>query len=577
MKLQSKCWLVTLLSLMCCCLSVTIVAQPPDLDSQVFRNGVAKDQPLATATRSGNEIKWAPKVPYESLVLTVSLPNGEVFRQEFGAGEAPVFKLIAENGGGLPDGSYHYELRLAPKIDEDVKKQLRQARENGNDAALERELKQSGKLPPGEIVQTGSFLIARGSVQVAKQEGGEKEEALQKVSARPAGNANNSRLLPASLAKFDQVIPDDLIVQGSACVGLDCVNNESFGFDTIRLKENNLRINFTDTSTTAGFPTNDWELTANDSASGGASRFSIRDVTAARDLFTVRAGAAANSIFVDSTGRVGFRTSTPVLDTHVTTGNTPAHRLEQNGSGGFTAQTWDVAGNEANFFVRDVTSGSRLPFRIRPGAPTSSLDISADGDVGIGTASPSEKLHMDVAGATSDVLLRQENDTRAWSLGINGASDFWRITDQTAGAARLVISNTGNIGLGGQTAPTSPIHHNNGATLSAGGLWLNSSSRTLKTNIRNLSSREAFTALQQMKPVTFQYKAEPGENHVGFIAEDVPDLIATRDRKNLSSMDVVAVLTQVVKEQQQLIADLKIKVDRLEKAQAKTARRAKKR
>ena len=61
-------------------------------------------------------------------------------------------------------------------------------------------------------------------------------------------------------------------------------------------------------------------------------------------------------------------------------------RLEQNNSGGFTAQTWDVAGNEANFFVRDVTGGSRLPFRIRPGAPTSSIDINASGNVGIGTA-----------------------------------------------------------------------------------------------------------------------------------------------------------------------------------------------
>ena len=37
---------------------------------------------------------------------------------------------------------------------------------------------------------------------------------------------------------------------------------------------------------------------------------------------------------------------------------------------------WDIAGNEANFFVRDVTGGSRLPLRIRPGAPTSSIDFS---------------------------------------------------------------------------------------------------------------------------------------------------------------------------------------------------------
>ncbi len=183
-------------------------------------------------------------------------------------------------------------------------------------------------------------------------------------------------------------------MQGSACVGLDCVNNESFGFDTIRLKENNTRIKFEDTSTGTGFPTTDWQLTANDSASGGANKFSIEDVTAATVPFTVTGSAPTNSIFVDSTGRLGLRTSTPVLDVHVNTSNTPAMRLEQNNSGGFTAQTWDVAGNEANFFVRDVTGGSRLPFRIRPGAPTSSIDINASGNVGIGTASPANKLHV---------------------------------------------------------------------------------------------------------------------------------------------------------------------------------------
>src|SRR6185436_4049046 len=220
-------------------------------------------------------------------------------------------------------------------------------------------------------------------------------------SGNTAARLRNHRASLFSSILFDQVIPDDLIVQGSACIGLDCVNNESFGFDTIRLKENNTRIKFDDTSVSAGFPANDWQLTANDSASGGASKFSIEDITGAKVPFTITAGASTNSIFVDSTGRVGFRTSTPVLDLHVNTSNTPALRLEQNNSGGFTAQTWDIGANEANFFVRDVTGGSKLSFRIRPGAPTSSVDISADGDVGIGTGSPSNKLHVLSSGSGS--------------------------------------------------------------------------------------------------------------------------------------------------------------------------------
>ena len=71
-------------------------------------------------------------------------------------------------------------------------------------------------------------------------------------------------------ALSDEVITQDLIVDGSACIGQDCVNGESFGFDTIRLKENNLRIKFDDTSVAASFPRTDWQLTANASANGRA-------------------------------------------------------------------------------------------------------------------------------------------------------------------------------------------------------------------------------------------------------------------------------------------------------------------
>lgn len=194
-----------------------------------------------------------------------------------------------------------------------------------------------------------------------------------------------SLLLLVGNAQADQVILDDLIVDGSACIGFDCVNGESFGFDTIRIKENNLRIRAVDTSSTASFPSNDWQITFNDSSNGGANKFSIDDIDGGRTPFTIEAGAPDNSLYVDDGGRLGLGTSTPVVDAHIVSGNTPTLRLEQNGSSGFTPQTWDVAGNEANFFIRDATNGSTLPFRIRPGAPSSAIDVSSSGDVGFGS------------------------------------------------------------------------------------------------------------------------------------------------------------------------------------------------
>ena len=53
-----------------------------------------------------------------------------------------------------------------------------------------------------------------------------------------------------------------------------------------------------------------------------------------------------------------------------------------------------------------------------------------------------------------------------------------------------------------------------------------------------------------MNPVQYQYKSDDlGDQHVGFIAEDVPDLVATPGRKGVSALDLVAVLTKVLQEQ----------------------------
>lgn len=251
----------------------------------------------------------------------------------------------------------------------------------------------------------------------------------------------------ASLASADQVILDDLIVDGSACIGQDCVNGESFGFDTLRLKENNLRIKALDTSSTASFPSNDWQITFNDSTNGGANKFSIDDVSGGRTPFTIEASAPSHSLYVDDGGRIGLGTSTPVADIHVKTGNTPTLRLEQDGSSGFTAQTWDVAGNEANFFIRDATNGSTLPFRIKPGAPSSSIYVDADGDVGMGAGtSPSVPLHIKRAAAAASTLLVLENNEAVRMQLVNtGSNQTWTVNARSSGAITFNHTGTGAV------------------------------------------------------------------------------------------------------------------------------------
>ncbi len=244
--------------------------------------------------------------------------------------------------------------------------------------------------------------------------------------------------LVAMPASADFVINDDLIVDGSACVGFDCVNGEVFGFDTLKLKEHNLRIKFDDTSVASGFPTRTWQILVNDSSSGGLDRFSVEDIDAGRIPFTIEGNADAHSLYVDTNKRIGIGTNTPVLNLHVKSGNTPALRLEQDGTSGFTPQTWDVAGNETNFFVRDATFGSRLPFRIQPNSPTNSIFIeAATGEVGMGTNAPDGQLHIVKAAAgPADMIEITNNGNSTIRVADSAVGDTWAMVfSQTAGAA----------------------------------------------------------------------------------------------------------------------------------------------
>ncbi|WP_017931944.1 hypothetical protein [Robiginitomaculum antarcticum] len=293
------------------------------------------------------------------------------------------------------------------------------------------------------------------------------------------------------MAFAQQVFTTDVIIQGSLCVGLDCASGESFGFDTLRLKENNLRINFDDTSASAAFPSNDWRLIINDSTNGGADYFAVEDATAGRMPFQIRAGAPTNSLFVSNSGNVGFGTATPVLEAHIVDGDTPSVRLEQDGSSGFTAQTWDVAGNETNFFVRDATTGSKLVFRVLTGARYDGLVLAADSQVGIGTSNPNAALHIVAAGDNAgvkldngtigvwDMVVRNSdgefaiNDSSttggdfifktADSLGntpwefVHRVDDGFGLNTATTAGAEFILSNTGNLTVSGTITSGGPI------------------------------------------------------------------------------------------------------------------------
>lgn len=91
------------------------------------------------------------------------------------------------------------------------------------------------------------------------------------------------------------------------------------------------------------------------------------------------------------------------------------------------------------------------------------------------------------------------------------------------------------------------------------------SSRVFKDNITVLSDQEAAEVLARLQPVSYHTKgAAENEVRIGFIAEDVPDLVATAGRSGVSAMDIAAVLTKVVQRQQDILEQQEARIDALE-------------
>jgi hypothetical protein len=238
--------------------------------------------------------------------------------------------------------------------------------------------------------------------------------------------------------------------------------------------------------------------------------------------------------------RIGIGTSTPAVHIHVKDGDSPALRLEQDTSSGFAAQTWDVAGNEANFFVRSASTGSQLPFRIRPGAPTSSIDIAADGDVGIGTASPAGKLHVENTAADDedDFLVTADGQLTIGSTSAGGLPTLMKLTNPNAGigggAVRFVLENASanqwsvtndNVGAGELEINYIPNAGTEVSIDGSGNVTATSfnptSSRSLKENLEPIEPKEILARLSELPISRWSFIQDDGSaKHLGPMAED---------------------------------------------------------
>ena len=165
---------------------------------------------------------------------------------------------------------------------------------------------------------------------------------------------------------------------------------------------------------------------------------------------------------VDSDGNVGIGTENPAGKLHIVgsaQGSYIEPRVENTaaiGAAGFafinSNQEWKMGVNTADTFrIRDHNAGANV-FQIESGAPGDSFVIDSNGNVGIGTSSPDELLHLEATSqsSTREVLMKATvsdagNDqfgiVNGTSTNSNFAPSFYGYKDSNYGSGYIYSMN----------------------------------------------------------------------------------------------------------------------------------------
>ena len=196
----------------------------------------------------------------------------------------------------------------------------------------------------------------------------------------------------------------------------------------------------------------------------GSANITTNDTN--EDLLINPNGSGDILMHTTSTGNVGIGASSP------------DSKLNINGNSGDPSATYTTTAANSTISIGDFSaSGLRMLFGVNPSTPSTWIQnqyttnqVTAKlllnplgGNVGIGTTSPTEKLHIfgttaavkiEGDGVTSANLKFKTNETDRWNVNVPSGSTDLRFT--TGSSDTLTLKSNGNVGIG-TTSPSEKL------------------------------------------------------------------------------------------------------------------------